>query len=82
MQARRFGMSVRERAAAYIETPPAEKRDLGYLREAGFLIGERRRADRSMPNTIRKPDLVNFPIIEVDAMIFPKRTGMGQRGRR
>ena len=58
------------------------QRDLGDLREAGFILNEKRRADQRIYYQLQKDTELpqNFPIMEVAAMIFAEQAGMGLVG--
>ncbi len=79
LQARRYGVSVRELAEEYNVDRRTIQRDLGDLREAGFILDEKRRADPRIYYQLQKDTgrPLNFPIMEVAAMIFAERAGMG-----
>ncbi len=78
LQARRYGVSVRELAEEYNVERRTVQRDLGDLREAGFILDEKRRADQRIYYQLQKDTgrPLNFPIMEVAAMIFAERAGM------
>ena len=78
LQARRYGMSARELADEYNVDRRTIQRDLGDLREAGFILDEKRRADQRIYYQLQKDTRLplNFPIMEVAAMIFAERAGM------
>ena len=82
LEANRFGKSARELAAKYEVDRKTIQRDMWDLREAGFWIT----GPPDDPTTIyyrleRDTGLpLNFPIMEVAAMIFAERAGMGLVG--
>jgi hypothetical protein len=53
-------------------------------REAGFILNEKRRTDQRIYYQLQKDTglPLNFPIMEVAAMIFAEQAGMGLVGRR
>ena len=82
LQARRYGMSARELADEYNVDRRTIQRDLGDLREAGFILSEKRRTDQRIYYQLQKDTGLpqNFPIMEVAAMIFAERAGMRLMG--
>ena len=82
LEANRFGKSARELAAKYEVNRKTIQRDMWDLREAGFWIT----GPPDDPTTIyyqleKDTGLpLNFPIMEVAAMIFAERAGMGLIG--
>ena len=82
LEANRFGKSARELADKYEVDRKTIQRDMWDLREAGFWIT----GPPDDPTTIyyrleRDTGLpLNFPIMEVAAMIFAERAGMGLVG--
>ena len=81
LEANRFGKSARELAAEYNVNRKTIQRDMRDLREVGFWITGPPH-DRTIYYRLEKdPKLpLNFPIMEVAAMIFAERTGMGLVG--
>ena len=82
MQARHYGVSVRELADEYNVDRRTIQRDLEDLREAGFILHETRRDDQRIYYQLQKDAKLplNFPIMEIAAMIFAERAGMGLVG--
>lgn len=82
LQARRYGVSVRELVDEYNVDRRTIQRDLQDLREIGFLLNAKRRADQRIYYQLQKDAALplNFPIMEVAAMIFAERSGMGLVG--
>ena len=82
LQARHYGMSARELADEYDVDRRTIQRDLGDLREAGFILNEKRRADQRIYYQLQKDTglPLNFPIMEIAAMIFAEQAGMGLVG--
>ena len=82
LQARRFGATVHDLSREFHVTTRTVQRDLGDLREAGFLLGEERRADQHVYyHLLKETGLpLNFPVLEVAAMIFAERAGLGLEG--
>ena len=82
LQARRYGMSVYEMAAQYNVSVRTIQRDLLDLREAKFKLEDKWRADQRIYYQLKKdPKLpLNFSPMELAAMIFAERTGMGLVG--
>ena len=82
LQARHYGVSVRELVDEYKVDRRTIQRDLGDLREAGFILNEKRRADQRIYYQLQKDTKLpqNFPIMEIAAMIFAERAGMGLVG--
>ncbi len=81
LQAARYGKTVHELAQDPGVTVRTVQRDLGDLREAGFLIGEERRDQRVYYKLDKETGLpLNFPVLEVAAMIFAERAGLGLEG--
>ena len=82
LQARRYGVSVRELVDEYNVDRRTIQRDLGDLREAGFILNEKRRADQRIYYQLQRDTGLpqNFPIMEVAAMIFAEQAGMGLVG--
>ena len=81
LQARRYGASVRELADEYKVDRRTIQRDLEDLREVGFLMDERRTDQRIYYQLQKDTKLpLNFPIMEVAAMIFAEQAGMGLVG--
>ena len=64
LQARRYGVSVREWVDEYNVDRRTIQRDLGDLREAGFILNEKRRADQRIYYQLQKDTGLpqNFPI--------------------
>ncbi len=81
LEANRFGKSARELAAEYKVDRRTIQRDVAVLREVGFWI-EGLPSDQTIYYQLRKPHKLpmNFSPIEVAAMIFAERTGMGLVG--
>ena len=81
LQASRFGKSARELAAEYKVSVRTIQRDLNDLSEACFLMSERN-ADQHIYYYLQKDTKLplDLPIMEVAAMIFAERTGMGLIG--
>ena len=82
LQARRFGANVPELAEEYGVNRRTIQRDIWHLREAGFVLGEERRDDQHVYyNLLKETGLpFNFPVMEVAAMIFAERAGLGLAG--
>ena len=82
LQARRYGVSVRELADEYNVDRRTIQRDLQDLREIGFLLNEKRRTDQRIYYQLQKDAELplNFPVMEVAAMIFAEQSGMGLVG--
>ena len=81
LEANRFGKSARELAAEYKVDRRTIQRDVGNLREVGFWIAGPP-IDRTIYYQLRGGHNLplNFPIMEVAAMIFAEQTGMGLVG--
>lgn len=82
LQARRFGMNVHQLADEYGVKPRTVQRDLNDLRDAGFILGVERRDDQRVYYRLQKETRLplNFPVMEIAAMIFAERAGMGLVG--
>lgn len=82
LQARRYGVSVRELVDEYNVDRRTIQRDLQDLREIGFLLNATRRPDQRIYYQLQKDAELplNFPIMEIAAMIFAERSGMGLVG--
>ena len=82
LQARRYGVSVRELVDEYNVDRRTIQRDLQDLPEIGFLLNEKRRTDHRIYYQLQKDTELplNFPSMEVAAMIFAERSGMGLVG--
>ena len=82
LQARRYGATVHDLSQEFQVTRRTVQRDLGDLREAGFLLGEERRADQHVYYRLLKETGLpfNFPVMEAAAMIFAERAGLGLVG--
>ena len=82
LQVRRYGVSVRELADNYKVTPRTVQRDLKDLQEAGFLLDHEHRADQRIYYQLQKDTNLplNLPVMELAAMIFAERAGMGLVG--
>ena len=81
LQARRYGMTVHQLAEEYDVTRRTVQRDLRDLREAGFILGEKRRNSRVYYQLQKETGMpLNFPVMEVAAMIFAERAGLGLVG--
>ena len=82
LRAQRYGITVRELGDEYGVTVRTVQRDLNDLRAAGFILGEERRDDQhvyyQLQKEIRLP--LNFPVMEIAAMIFAERSGLGLVG--
>ena len=81
LEANRFGKSARELAAEYEVDRKTIQRDMRDLREVGFLIAGPP-YDRTIYYQLKKDTKLpqNFPVMEITAMIFAERTGMGLVG--
>ena len=81
LQARRYGITVHELAEEYGVAVRTVQRDLNDLRDAGFILSEERRDTRVYYQLQKDPAMpLNFPVMEVAAMIFAERAGMGLAG--
>ena len=82
LQARRYGVSAGELAKEYNVSLRTVQRDLGDLREAGFILDQVQREDRHLYYHLQKDTVLplNFPLMEVAAMIFAERAGLGLSG--
>ncbi len=82
LQARRYGISAGELAEEYKVSLRTVQRDLGDLREAGFILDQVKREDQHVYYHLHKDAglPLNFPVMEVAAMIFSERAGMGLVG--
>ena len=81
LQARRYGMSARELADEFNVSVRTIQRDLRDLDEACFLVNEPRDDQRTYYHLQKDTKLpLNFSSMEVAAMIFAERTGMGLVG--
>ena len=82
LQARRYGVTVGELAKEYKVSPRTVQRDIGDLREAGFILDQVQREDQHVYYHLQKDTglPLNFPVMEVAAMIFAERAGMGLVG--
>ena len=81
LQVQYYGMNVHELAEEYKVSVRTVQRDLQDLNEAGFLISERDVDQRKYYKLKKDTGLpLNFPIMEVAAMIFAERAGMGLVG--
>ena len=81
LQAARYGLTVHELAQEYGVKVRTVQRDLWDLREAGFILGEERRDQRVYYKLDKETGLpLNFPVLEVAAMIFAERAGLGLAG--
>ena len=82
LQARRFGVSVRELVDEYEVNKRTIQRDLRTLQDIGFLLCEERYPGEPPIYRLRNESKipVNFSPMEVAAMIFAERTGMGLVG--
>ena len=81
LHARRYGVSARELAECYGVDRRTVQRDLRHLREAGFLIEQEECDQRPHYKLARETGLpLNFPVLEVAAMIFAERAGLGLEG--
>ena len=81
LQAARYGKTVHELAKEPGVTKRTVQRDLGVLREAGFILSEERRDQRVYYKLDKETGLpLNFPVLEVAAMIFAERAGLGLVG--
>ena len=81
LEANRGGKSARELAAEYKVDRKTIQRDMWDLREVGFWI-EGPPTDRTIYYQLKKDTglPLNFPIMEIAAMIFAERAGMGLVG--
>ncbi len=75
LQARRYGVSVRELATEYNVHKRTIQRDLDDLRDAGFILNETQRADQRIYYQLQRDTKLpqNFPIMEIAAMIFAEK---------
>ena len=81
LQAARYGLTVHELAQEYGVAVRTVQRDLWDLRDAGFILSEERRDQRVYYKLDKETGLpLNFPVLEVAAMIFAERAGMGLAG--
>ena len=82
LQVNRYGVSVKELAEQYDVTPRTIQRDLQDLVDAGFLLYPERHPGQPPVYLLQKESKmpVNFSPMEVAAMIFAERTGMGLVG--
>lgn len=81
LQAARYGKTVHELAKEPGVTKRTVQRDLGVLRDAGFILSAERRDQRVYYKLDKETGLpLNFPVLEVAAMIFAERAGMGLAG--
>ena len=81
LQAAHYGRTVHEMAKEFRCTVRTVQRDLWDLREAGFGIDEERRDQRIYYKLDKVTGLpLNFPVLEVAAMIFVERAGLGLEG--
>lgn len=78
LQARRYGVSVGELAEEYKVSMRTVQRDLGDLREAGFILDQVQCEDQHVYYHLHKDTglPLNFPVMEVTAMIFAERAGL------
>ena len=81
LEANRFGKSARELAAEYEVDRKTIQRDMWDLRKVGFWIDKWRDGSHIYYQLKKGTKLpLNLPIMEVVAMIFAERTGMGLVG--
>ncbi len=81
MQARHYGISVPELADEYKVNRRTIQRDLEDLRAIGFLMKKLPVDRRIYYQLLKDPELpLNFPIMEITAMIFAEQAGMGLVG--
>ena len=82
LQVNRYGVSVKELAEEYDVTPRTIQRDLQNLVDAGFLVDPEQHPGQPPVYLLQKESKmpVNFSPMEVAAMIFAERTGMGLVG--
>ncbi|MCY3763743.1 MAG: WYL domain-containing protein [Gemmatimonadetes bacterium] len=82
LQARRYGVNVHELAEDFSVTVRTVQRDLRDLEEVGFLLDKDRRDDQHVYYQLQKETGIplNFPVMEVAAMIFAERAGLGLVG--
>ena len=82
LQVNRYGVSVKELAEQYDVTPRTIQRDLQNLVDAGFLVYPEQPPGQPPVYLLQKESKmpVNFSPMEVAAMIFAERTGMGLVG--
>ena len=82
LQAQRYGISAPELAEEYKVSLRTVQRDLGDLREAGFILDQVQREDQHVYYHLQKDTglPLNFPVMEVAAMIFAERAGTGLVG--
>ena len=81
LQARRYGMTVRELAEEFGVTVRTVQRDLKDLQEVGFLLDQNPRDQHIYYQLLKETGMpLNFPVMEVAAMIFAERAGLGLVG--
>ena len=81
LQARRYGMNVHDLAEEFGVTVRTVQRDLKDLQEVGFLLDQNPR-DQHIYYQLQKDTgmPLNFPVMEIAAMIFAERSGLGLVG--
>ena len=81
LQAAHYGKTVHELAREFRCAVRTVQRDLWDLRDAGFRLGEERREGRVYYKLDKETGLpLNIPVMEVAAMIFAERAGLGLVG--
>jgi predicted DNA-binding transcriptional regulator YafY len=82
LQARRFGTPISWLVEEYGYVKRTIERDLGDLRQAGFILRSETRDDQQKYWFLDKdPNLpMNLPVLELAAMIFADKAGMGMIG--
>ena len=81
LQANRFGVTVTELAKKYGVDKRTIYRDLGKFSELNFILVGERRDNRVYYKLLKETGMpLNVPVMEVAAMIFAERAGMGLVG--
>ena len=82
LQARRYGMNVHQLAEEFGVAVRTVQRDMRDLEEVGFLLDKDRRDDQHLYYQLQRETGIplNFPVMEVAAMIFAERAGLGLAG--